>query len=408
MLFKRGRIWWFRIKLAGTVIRESTRTSSKPLARRVERQRLHKLEEGFHQLPTRHAPMTFATAAAQWMQSRAPVWSPKTLRAEHINLAHLKPVLGHLFLGSITPEHIADYQRIRLAEGAAPKTINLEIGSVRAILRRHRLWANLQPDIRLLSVPDIHGKALSEREEQALLRACADSRSHAILPAVVIAINTGMRYREILQLQWHDVDLVARRVRVRHSKTQAGRGRVIPLNQHAFAVLEFLNGRCAPQQPAHYVFASERYGIAGDVGDVYAYATDPSQPIKSLKEAWESAKRHAGVTCRFHDLRHTAATRMLEGGAPLMVVASLLGWSPSTAARMAQRYGHIGNTAQLRAVGMLMANLDLDESHAGGHKRGHSEQPRTLSEHRKLLKVNGSSGWTRTSNPSVNSRMLCH
>ena len=231
MLFKRGRIWWFRIKLAGTVIRESTRTSSKPLARRVERQRLHKLEEGFHQLPTRHAPMTFAAAAAQWMQSRAPVWSPKTLRAEHINLAHLKPVLGHLFLGSITPEHIADYQRIRLAEGAAPKTINLEIGSVRAILRRHRLWANLQPDIRLLSVPDIHGKALSEREEQALLRACADSRSHAILPAVVIAINTGMRYREILQLQWHDVDLVARRVRVRHSKTQAGRGRVIPLNQ---------------------------------------------------------------------------------------------------------------------------------------------------------------------------------
>jgi integrase len=68
-------------------------------------------------------------------------------------------------------------------------------------------------------------------------------------------------------------------------------------------------------------------GVAGEVGDVYACATDPSQPIKSVKEAWESAKRHAGVTCRFHDLRHTAATRMLEGGAPLMVVASLLGWS---------------------------------------------------------------------------------
>jgi len=352
--------------------------------------------------------MTFAAAAAQWMQSRVPVWSPKTLRAEQINLAHLKPVLGRLFLGSITPEHIADYQRIRLAEGAAPKTINLEVGSVRAMLRRHRLWANLQPDIRTLSVPDIHGKALSEREERALLRACADSRSHAILPAVVLAINTGMRYREILQLQWHDVDLMARRVRVRHSKTQAGRGRVIPLNHHAFAVLEFLNGRCAPQQPGHYVFASERYGIAGNGGDAHAYAMDPSAPIKSLKEAWESAKRHAGVMCRFHDLRHTAATRMLEGGAPLMVVASLLGWSPSTAARMAQRYGHIGNVAQISAVGMLMANLDIDESDAGGHKRGHSDDAPSLSKHRTLLKQSGSSGWTRTSNPPVNSRMLCH
>ena len=91
-----------------------------------------------------------------------------------------------------------------------------------------------------------------------------------------------------------------------------------------------------------------------------------------------------------------------------MVVASLLGWSPSTAARMAQRYGHIGNTAQVSAVGMLMANLNLDDSHEGGHKKGHSESALTLSEHRKLLQTSGSSGWTRTSNPPVNSRMLCH
>ena len=99
---------------------------------------------------------------------------------------------------------------------------------------------------------------------------------------------------------------------------------------------------------------------------------------------------------------------MLEGGSPLLVVASILGWSPSTAARMAKRYCHIGNVAQMNAVEMLMVDCNVEESDTGGHKKGHSETPLTLSEHRKLLKRSGSSGWTRTSNPPVNSRMLCH
>ena len=66
----------------------------------------------------------------------------------------------------------------------------------------------------------------------------------------------------------------------------------------------------------------------------------------------------------------TAATRMLEGGRPLLVVASILGWSPSTAARMAKRYCHIGNVAQMNAVEMLMVDCAVDESDTRGHKRG--------------------------------------
>ena len=56
---------------------------------------------------------------------------------------------------------------------------------------------------------------------------------------------------------------------------------------------------------------------------------------------------------RFHDLRHTCVTRMLEGGVPLSVVASILGWSPATTARMAKRYGHIGQVAMRQAVAVL-------------------------------------------------------
>ncbi len=76
-------------------------------------------------------------------------------------------------------------------------------------------------------------------------------------------------------------------------------------------------------------------------------------PYGRWKEAWEAARARAGVRCRFHDLRHTGCTRMLEAGVPFSVVASIMGWSASTTVRMSKRYGHIGQAAQRQAVAAL-------------------------------------------------------
>ena len=64
-------------------------------------------------------------------------------------------------------------------------------------------------------------------------------------------------------------------------------------------------------------------------------------------------KKTEGLHCRFHDLRHTGCTRMLEGGVPFSVVAVIMGWSPSAAVRMAKRYGHIGHVARREAIDRL-------------------------------------------------------
>ena len=61
----------------------------------------------------------------------------------------------------------------------------------------------------------------------------------------------------------------------------------------------------------------------------------------------------ASLTCRFHDLRHSAVTRLLEAGIPYPVVASIMGWSAATAIRMAKRYGHIGQKALRDAMDVL-------------------------------------------------------
>ena len=83
------------------------------------------------------------------------------------------------------------------------------------------------------------------------------------------------------------------------------------------------------------------------------FDTNPKKPITSWKTAWVSVKDAAGITCRFHDLRHTTVTRLLERGVPFAVVAALMGWSPGMAMRMARRYGHIGQTVQREAMALL-------------------------------------------------------
>jgi Phage integrase family len=104
----------------------------------------------------------------------------------------------------------------------------------------------------------------------------------------------------------------------------------------------------------------DAFGFAGSV----AYATDPKRPVGDWKEGWEAAKKRAGVSCRFHDLRHTGCTRMLEAGVPFSVVGEIMGWSASTAVRMTKRYGHIGHSARRDAVDKLSAATVFDSEGA--------------------------------------------
>jgi integrase len=145
-----------------------------------------------------------------------------------------------------------------------------------------------------------------------------------------------MRYSEIRLLQWKQIDLRGRTLLVGKSKTESGTGRTIPLNRRILAVLEMWAFHFPNRKPEHYVFPSEKYGAGTDGFKACVYGTDVTKPINSWKEAWEGAKRRSAVVltqqsrdaettkmekkenlplqCRFHDLRHTACTRLLVRG----------------------------------------------------------------------------------------------
>jgi len=370
--------WTMDFLFHGQRILESTGVRSKTRAKEVERKRRQGLEDGSAGIRKRASPRILSVAAQAWLDIKRAQVAPRTLQIEQQNLKHLLPQLGKLLVCDIEARDVARYQQARLGEGASPKTVNLELGTLRAILKRSGAWARIQPDVRMLPASDDVGRAISAEEEQALLASCAQSRSRSLRTFVALGLAAGVRYGVIRTLTWGQVNLEAGTVRWGKDKTAAGTGNAVPLSSGAIAALRFWAEQFPGRQPDHFVFPSERAGGAGKRGEQgtradaefcggFAYATDPTRPVGDIKEGWEAAKKRAGVKCRFHDLRHTAASRLLAAGKPLPIVAKLLGWSPATAVRMAARYGHFSE-AELRQAVEATALPETVEIGAGSRR----------------------------------------
>jgi integrase len=353
--YKGSKVWTMDFVFHAQRIRESTGMTSKTRAKEVEVKRKNGLKDGSAGIRKPQQPGLLSVASEAWLDLKKVTLAPRSVMIEKANLAHLLPEFGRKLVCDIEPRDVAKYQTKRVESGASPKTVNLEIGTLRAILKRSGQWARLQPDVKMLPTREDVGRAITPEEEASLLQACGKSRSRSLVPFVTLAIETGARFGVIRTLQWGSVDFENRCLRWGKDKTASGTGRIIPLNQRAMAALGFWATHFPAREPEHYVFPTERYGAAGDVFSAKAYDSDPTKPIGSIKEAWEAAKLRAArilkgepdskakiapLPCRFHDLRHTAVSRMLNAGVPIAKVAKIVGWSTATMVRMAARYGH--------------------------------------------------------------------
>jgi integrase len=374
MLYRRGDTWWFEFVFRGQRIRESSGSRSKTVARDARDRRRRDLIDAVNGLKKRRTPLLFRTAAESWLEAKKAHWSPAMYRIESKAIDHLLPTFGGLLIIDIGADDVARYQASRKSAGAAAATINMEVATLRAILRKHQLWAALQPDVHRLDDRKDVGVSLSAKEEGELLTACLASRSRALYPAVALALYTGLRRAELLGLRWDQIDLGEKTLQVGDSKTEAGRGRMVPLNGKALEVLKDWAAQFPNRKPAHAVFPSEQIGASGHVFAPCVTKTTPGEPIGSLKQAWETAKKKSKVDCRWHDLRHTACTRLLDAGVSLPVVATLMGWSDSTAVRMARRYGHIGHDAKRDA----MLKLDVVRPPKSEEQEAATSQPGTV------------------------------
>jgi integrase len=383
------RVFVMDFLFKGQRIRESTGMTSKTRAREVYEKRKQSLKDGTAGIRRQTRPDLLSTAAAEWQQAKKAKWSRSMCSIAEYSMGHLLPVLGKQLLVDIEASDIHAYQSGRLAEGASARTANIEVGMLRSIMRKYGVWARIAGDVAMLKEREDVGVALTPEEESMLLVECGRSVSRALLPFITLALSTGARYSTIRNLQWGDVDFANRSLKFGKDKTDAGSFRTIPLNQRAVETLKIWATEFPDRQPAHFVFPSERYGLHGQKGTfggtVQVYDYDPHIPVSTIQHAWESAKkrtqRHCpmcdgvlvdqqkpatGYICdacqfetptlpaglaavRFHDLRHTAVSLMIAARVPLPIIAKIVGWSASTTAKMASRYGHFG-TEELRGA----------------------------------------------------------
>ena len=351
-------VWWYEFRYRGVRIRESSKSDSKTVAQRIERERRRKMELGTHGLTKLVQPKTFSVACKAYLLEREANWEPKT-RIMHANsFRHLEPHFGKLLLNEITAEHFSKYQRFRVKEGAAGRTVNSETNLLRLVLRKAKLWSNLVDDVQSLKENTDTGRELSDDEVKRLLAACEVSVSRALYPAVLTSIHTGLRGTELRLLRWKQVDLLNGIITVGksagESKTEGGKGRRVYLSAMAARTLQNWRAQFPNSKDEHFVFPSQAYALQGKKGTfggvVVPHKTKPDKAIGSFATAWRTAKEAAGIECRWHDMRHSAASRIAAGGATDQTLQALLGWmSP----KMVEKYSHVREEAKRKAVSVF-------------------------------------------------------
>ena len=357
MIYRRGKhgIYWYRFRFAGRIIHESAHTQRKTLARDAERIRRHELEERINGIKKRGLPPTFVRATELWLESRKHLVRRNTDQMARIALKQLLPIFGSKLLCDIDVESLERYQKTRLATGAQGRTINIEVGTLRMILKANDCWQPLHGRIKKLPERKDIGRALTFDEEKQLLEAARGINS-ACYTAVVLALNTSMRHSEILNLRWRQIDFAQRTLTVGRSKTAAGTGRLIPLNTYALDTLVKWAGRFPNAEPGHFVFpACENRKI------------DPTIPATGWRTAWRHARKLAGVECRFHDLRVTCITKLAESQTPDLVIMSVAGHVPWT---MLQHYSRIRTDAKRQALEAIIQPIFDSPVHRNDNQLG--------------------------------------
>jgi len=248
--------------------------------------------------------------------------------------ASMKPFFGQYELQSVTPLVIERYRAGRLDKGISRSSINREITIMKRMFNLAIDWSltdsNPFVKVKLFSEKDTQKERILEAEEEGRLFMASPSY---LKPILRMALHTGMRRGEIFNLRWRQVDLEKREIAV--LQTKSGKNRIIPLNEILRVELAGLKNR---QDKGEFVFANPKTGL----------------PYTEVKKSFKGACKKAGIEdLRFHDLRHTFATRLIRAGVDIITVKELLG---HYSIRMTQRYTHSNQLQKKLAVERLAGN----------------------------------------------------
>ena len=320
-LYKRDLVWWMSFTHQGRQIRRSTETEDKKLAQRIFDKLRGEIAEGkwFESLPGES--YRFSDLMNKYLIEYSVINKAKTSHKRDKSLMeHLVKAFGSLYLTDITPVIISEYKIQRRVEGASPRTINYELTLMSHafnIAIKEWEWVQDNP-VKRVKKERVHNtieRWLSLDEEKRLINASPKW----LQDIIIFAIHTGLRQSEILDLKWFQVDLNRCTVTIHEQKNRCID--TLPLNETAMGVLR--ERKQTASGPNSFVFPNKNNNRKGN-----------RDLLKAFYVALERAKIES---FRFHDLRHTFATRLVQRGVGIYEVQKLGRWKNTS---MVMRYAH--------------------------------------------------------------------
>lgn len=346
---KKGTRWYIGFSHGGRRIREVVRGAANRAEALVAlKKRVQESFDGRFSPKRKSEGIAFAALAEKYLEDYAKIKKRSWRTDQGYVKANMEPFFKGKRLEAITPLDIERYIRARLESGVSKITVNRCLQILRKMFNLGMDWGFMESNpvrkVRLFSEREnLKERILKLEEETALLDQC----SAHLRPIIVAALNTGLRRGELLSLRWASIDLKARILKVERSKS--GKPRFVEINSTLAALLDDLR-RGAPS--AEYVFSNAKTRL----------------PFVEIGKAFRAACRRAKITgLRFHDLRHTFASRLIEAGVDIITVRDLLGHS---SVKLTERYTHSRSELKRRAVEILATRSPETMAQIGHKKEG--------------------------------------
>ena len=265
-------------------------------------------------------------------------------RIEH--LTYWRSKLGPLTLEKIRPHIIKPY-REALRENLSDATANRYLASLSAAFTfavKELEWLQTNPclTIKRLKEPKGRTRFLSKQERNDLLAACQSEGLSGAGNYSLLAVTTGMRRGEILNLRWCDINFKTHRIVIWETKND--QTRAVPLVGPALLALKHW-AKVRPLEGTALVFPS--------------HGPRKNKAPFDIDHAWTLAKKRAALQdFKFHDLRHTAASYLAMSGAGLREIGDILGHKTLS---MVQRYSHLTEDHKCDTVTRMVTNVFGDK-----------------------------------------------
>jgi integrase len=274
--------------------------------------------------------LTVKEALQRYLKEVTPTKKATTQRSEKTTAEHLSGFLGKYSMAALSSDLVASYRDHRIAAGKSNNTVRIELAMLSNLftiaIQEWGLGLSHNPvaAIRKPSPGKGRDRRLSADEEKRLL-AAVEQYSNPMLGWIVrIAIETSMRQSEILGLRKSQLDLTARVVRLSDTKNDSAR--TVPLSAAATLALKAALENPLRPNDTELVF----FGEPGKDGRRRPY---------QFAKTWAGIKKSLGIAdLHFHDLRHEAVSRLVEGGLSDQEVAAISGHKSM---QMLRRYTHL-------------------------------------------------------------------